>query len=308
MGAVIADAAARRVGVDRGDPRLELHDPLELVVATDRIAIQCGAGAHHVQPAFGDFQGGEGVGAVQEELAAVEFGLFDQPGGLVLELGQALQHVLAFLYREVGHDPRHLQGVHAGHCHSIPLPLRRAHLQAIAAHTRRVQGQVHGELAATALGQGVKLSGDFQVADQLLDAIGQGIFHLADAGAAQAHQATLEALRPGDAGLFIAGDTDAVDAHFDGGRNQQGNTGAVGIGLHHCADLALASQALLELGNIAFEGSLVDFQPGVAFGAARVTWRVIGAGLEQRSGMQGVGGAGQCQSQCQGTQVERFHI
>ena len=54
------------------------------------------------------FQCGEGVGAVQSQLAAIQTSGLDEPLGVELELGKAHLHVVFLFDREVGHDADHL--------------------------------------------------------------------------------------------------------------------------------------------------------------------------------------------------------
>jgi len=64
---------------------LELHHPLVFGKRRHGVAEQQAAGAHHVQAGLGHFQGGEGVGGVQGDFAAVQLGDVDQPVGLLVE-------------------------------------------------------------------------------------------------------------------------------------------------------------------------------------------------------------------------------
>ncbi|MCY1353993.1 hypothetical protein D9M69_403490 [compost metagenome] len=227
---------------------------------------------------------------------------------MLLEAGKTLEHILAFLHREVGYDADDFQMRQGDHGDGVLLPLGRTYFQTVAAHAGRIQRQVHRQLASIALGQCVQLAGDFQVADHLVHAVGQGVFHLAQAGGAQAHQAALEALFPNDAGFLVTGDADAADAHANGRRHQQGDASAIGIGLHHGADLALASHQFLDAGNVVLEGGLVNLQPGIAFGHARDCGRVVTGGVQQRGCVGEAGAAGEGQGDGQAAKGVSGHI
>ena len=78
-GAVIAHGVALGVAVDRSDMGLELHHALVVGVRRHRVAEQRTARANHVQMRFRHFQGGERVGRMQGDFAAIEFCNIDQP-------------------------------------------------------------------------------------------------------------------------------------------------------------------------------------------------------------------------------------
>ncbi|MOA17934.1 hypothetical protein D3C78_1382170 [compost metagenome] len=119
------------------------------------------------------------------------------------------------------------------------------------------------------------------------------MLHFAEGGGTHAHQAAGEAVLADDARLFVAGDADAGDAGGDHRGHQQIDAVAIGVGLHHRADLRLGADVLLEGSDVVLEGSLVDLDPGVG----RLSLRAGGIG-----GAGGVdqGGGGQCMAGEQG--------
>ncbi|MNE69015.1 hypothetical protein D3C80_1647120 [compost metagenome] len=157
---------------------------------------------------------------MQGDPAAVQFGVLDQPAGLLLEFRQALQHIFTFLDWEVGHDSDDIQMIQPGQIHRLLLSFSRAHFQTVAAHARRIQRQVDRQLHALAGGQCIELACNLQIAYQFFDVVAQCILDFINGSAAQTHQASLEAFFPCNTRLLIARHADTGDAHPDGGRDQ----------------------------------------------------------------------------------------
>ncbi|MNR00286.1 hypothetical protein D3C85_1160540 [compost metagenome] len=243
---------------------LELHHPLVLGTGRNGIAEQRAAGAHHVQARLGHFQGGEGVGRVQGEPAAIHARFPDQPLGLLVEGRQALAHVVLVFHRVVGHQRHHLQALLAHDGQGVLAALLGVHLHAVAAHAAGVQRQVDAQGAPVAFGDGRCLAGEIGIADQLLDLVLQGFLQLGEGAGAHPYQLTLEAAGADHAGFLVAGDGDAGHVQGDHRGHQQADTMAVGVGLEHRAQLRLAVEFGLQGADIVFEGSLVDLHPGVA--------------------------------------------
>ncbi|MNM82854.1 hypothetical protein D3C81_948970 [compost metagenome] len=264
VGAVIADGVTGRVAVHRGHPRLELHGALVFGALRHGVAEQRTAGADHVQARFRHFQGGERVGRVQGQLAAVELGMLDQPVGLLIERCQALAYIVLVFHGEVGHQRHQLEVLLVGDLQRFTAPAPAGHLHTVTAHAAGVEREVNAQGLAMALGDGVGLAGEFGAADQFFHVVLQGIFQLAQAGQAYPHQLPGEAAGTHHAGFFVAGHRHAGHAEGDYRRHHQADTVAVGIGFEHGAQLGLAAQFRLQGTDVVLQGACAHLDPGIA--------------------------------------------
>ncbi|MNO50059.1 hypothetical protein D3C76_404250 [compost metagenome] len=284
-GAVIADSIAGRVAVHGGHPRLELHGALVLGARRHGIAEQRTAGADHVQARLGHLQGGEGVGRVQGQLAAVELGMLDQPVGLLVERCQALAYIVLVFHSEVGHQCHQLQVLLVGDLQRFTAPAPTGHLYPVAAHAAGIERQVNTQGLAMALGDGVSLAGKFGAADQFFHVVLQGIFQLAQAGQAHPHQLPGKAAGPHHAGFLVAGHRHAGHAKGNDRGHHQADAVAVGIGLEHGAQLGLATQLRLQGADVVLQGACADLDPGIAVlhgqGVAAVVHRQRWCGIQR---------------------------
>ncbi|MNH75459.1 hypothetical protein D3C73_276990 [compost metagenome] len=189
--------------------------------------------------------------------------MFNQPSGLLLEFGESLKDIFSFFDREVGHDSDDVQMIQSGQINRLLSTCSRAHFQTVAAHARRVQRQVNRQLHAFSGGQFIELTCNLQVADQFFDVVAQCILDFFNGSAAQTHQAPLEAFFPCNTRLLVARHADTGDPHPDGGRDQQTNAISISVGFHHGTHLAFTRQPLLKLGDVSFEGGLINLQPGI---------------------------------------------
>ena len=203
-GAVIAHGVALGVAVDRGDMGLELHHALVVGVRRHRVAEQRTARANHVQMRFRHFQGGERVGRMQGDFAAIEFCNIDQPLCLLVERLEPCTHVVGVFYREVGHDRAHFQVRHLGDGDRVAAALGGGHFHAVAAHAAGVQAQVHHQRTAVFFGNQAGLDGEIKVAHQLFHIVRQRRFQLAEGCRTHTDQLALEAAFTYHASLFIA--------------------------------------------------------------------------------------------------------
>ncbi len=201
------------------------------------------------------------------DLAAIQLACFQQPLGVQFELGQPQLDVLFLLHREVGHDADRGDPLELEHGQRILLGICQTQVDAIAAHTGGVEGDMHRNGGVVAQGDVGDPLSTHQAANQLFQLVGQGLFHFDRCGGTHPHQAAAEPLLARHAGLFVAGDADTGDIGLDHGGNQQVNTVTVGIRLHDGADLrALVAEAGLEGLQVLFKRGQVYFQPGVAGG------------------------------------------
>ncbi|MND80128.1 hypothetical protein D3C80_718930 [compost metagenome] len=201
------------------------------------------------------------------ELAAIQLARLEQPLAVQLELGQPQLDVLFLLHREVGHDADRGDPLEFQHGQGIGLGVILAQVYAVTAHAGGVQADVHRHVGVMALCDVGDPLGALQAAYQLFQLVGQRLLYLDRGGGTDPHQAALEALLAGHAGLFIAGDADAGNARLDHGGDQQIDAVTVGVGLHDGADLrALVAETILEGLDVVLEGGQIHFQPGVGGG------------------------------------------
>ena len=223
------------------------------------------------------------------ELAAIQLARVDEPLVVQLELGQPQLDVLFLFHREVGHDADRGDPLELDHGQGIFLGVRLAKIDAVAAHAGGVQTYVYRNGGMVALGDVGDPLGALQAAHQLFQLVGQGLLHFGRGGGTDPHQAALEALLAGHAGLFIAGDADAGDARLDHGGDQQIDAVTVGVGLHDGADLwALVAETILEGLDVVLEGGQIRLQPGVGGGLLLTVAGV--AGQRQIGGGDGLAG------------------
>ena len=134
VGAVVTDGVALGVAVDRGHVGFELHHALVVGVGRHGITEQRAARADHVQVRLGHFKGGERVGRVQGDFAAIQLSRVDQPLGLLVERLETGAHVIGILDCEVGHDRPHFKVRYLGDSHCIATAFSRGHFNTVTAH------------------------------------------------------------------------------------------------------------------------------------------------------------------------------
>ena len=249
------------------------------------IAVQRATGTHHVQMRLGHVLDGERIGRVQQHVFAPQRGVGEQPGGIALERLHALPHVGQFLAGKMRHQADDAEAV--GRHQRLRLASSRlgGHLQPIAAHPRRVEGQVHARTAtAPAVEAGDRLR-RLQSAHQFLDVVGQRGLDLPRRRRAHAHQPTLEAAGARHPRLLGAGDADVGNACADDVGHHHVDADSVRVGLHHGAHFCAAGQHGADQSEVVVEDGRIHLDPGIRCEHAR---RLPAA--EQRRGLRAHGG------------------
>ena len=226
-------------------------------------------------------QRGEAVGAVAHQARCCQPGS-RKPGHVCFEMGELAQDVTRLLAGIMGHDAPDLQPVQRQQRADIGLAIVGRKLDAIARHATGIEREVDGQpLAAMALApQHLQAGGGFRVADQFLDAERERVLHLLWRGRPDADQAAAIAELAGHPRFVIGGEGDIGDAFGNDRRDQQGDTIAVSVRLHHRAQAGAADEAA-HLIDIGFEGGGIHLDPAVAPGRPRRRQAVI-LGIQHR--------------------------